>query len=339
MRDIEVGRDVEVGRDIEVGRDVEVGAVYAIPTATRFRGISVREGVLLRGRAGWGEFCPFPEYGDAEAAGWLAAALEAATVGWPAAIRQSVPVNVTVPALPPDRAHRLALDSGCRTAKVKVADPGGTPGQDEERVAAVRSALGPAGQIRVDANGAWDVPSAVRAIRRLDAAAGGLDYVEQPCRTLGELAQVRRLVDVRVAADESIRRAGDPGVALAGAADVAVLKCTPLGGVRRCLRLAEAVGLPVVVSSALETGVGMAAQLALAGALPELDGACGLATASLLAGDLVARPWLPVGGMLPVPARPPEPDPDLIEAFRQRDPERERWWADRLDRVLALVTG
>ena len=321
---------------------VELVAVYAIPTRTRFRGIAVREGVLLRGPAGWGEFCPFPEYGDAEAAGWLAAALEAARSGWPEPVRRRVPVNVTVPALAPEQAGALAAGSGCTTAKVKVAEPGGDPGQDEARVAAVREVLGGAGLIRVDANGGWDVEAAVRAIGRLEAAAGGLDYVEQPCRTLPELAAVRARTGVRVAADESIRRAADDVIsdalaALAGAADVVVLKASPLGGVRRCLALAAGAGLPCVVSSALETGVGIGAGLALAAALPELDGACGLATGALLDGDLLAEPPRPVDGALDVPARAPQPDEDLIAAFRQRDRARERWWRERLARVAALL--
>ena len=183
----------------------------------------------------------------------------------------------------------MVVRSGCRTAKVKVADHPASLADDVARVEAVRDALGPGGAVRVDANGAWDVDTAVAAVRALDRAAGGLEYVEQPCRTIDELAAVRRRVDVRIAADESIRRADDPlRVAVAGAADVAVLKCTPLGGVRRALRVAEAAGLPCVVSSALETSVGLAAELALAGALPELDFACGLGTLALLDGDLVA---------------------------------------------------
>jgi O-succinylbenzoate synthase len=314
--------------------------VYAIPLRTRFRGITVREGMLLPGPAGWGDFCPFPEYDDREAAPWLAAAVEAATAGWPAPVRDAVEVNVTVPAVGPARARELVAGSGCGTAKVKVAEHPDSAAEDEARVEAVRDALGPGGAIRVDANGCWDVEEAVRRIRALDAAAGGLDYAEQPCAGLEELAAVRRRVGVRIAADESIRRAADPiRVALAGAADVAVLKATPLGGVRRCLELAEAAGLPCVVSSALETSVGIAAQLALAGALPELYGACGLGTLALFEGDVVADPLLPAGGRLAVPARPPAPDPDRFAAYELTDPERARWWRERLDRVLDGSAG
>jgi len=274
----------------------------------RFRGIDVREGVLIEGAAGWGEFCPFPEYGDHVAAPWLAAALEACTTGWPRPVRERVPVNCTVPAVDAESAHEIAVTSGCATAKVKVADHRGSLGEDLERVAAVRDALGPGGFVRCDANGAWEVEEAVTAIRQLDRAAGGLQYVEQPCRTIDELAAVRKRVDVPIAADESIRQAEDPvRVAVAEAADIAVLKCAPLGGVRRALQVAEAAGLPCVVSSALETSVGLAAELALAGALPELDYACGLGTIDLLVGDVVAVSLVPVDGTLPVPdagARP-----------------------------------
>ncbi|MFD0360562.1 o-succinylbenzoate synthase [Nocardia sp. GCM10030253] len=313
--------------------------VYAIPLRTRFRGITVREGMLLRGPLGWGEFCPFPEYDDREAAGWLATAMEQATTGWPEPVRELIPINCTVPAVDPERAHDIVAGSGCRTAKVKVADHPESLAEDLARVAAVRAALGPDGAIRVDANAVWDVETAVANITRIDRAAGGLEYVEQPCRTIEELAAVRRRVDVRIAADESIRRAEDPlRVAVAGAADIAVLKCTPLGGVRRALQVAAAAGLPCVVSSALETSVGLAAQLALAGALPELDYACGLGTISLFEGDVVAESLRPVDGFLSVPRTPPQPDPALLELYRHSDPERVTWWHNRFDRVRELLS-
>ncbi|WP_027944259.1 o-succinylbenzoate synthase [Amycolatopsis taiwanensis] len=308
--------------------------VYAIPLHDRFRGIAVREGVLLHGPAGWGEFCPFADYSDAESAPWLAAAVEASERGWPEPVRDRVEVNTTVPVVSPDRAHELVAASGCRTAKVKVADPRSSLAEDCERLAAVRAALGGGGAIRVDANAVWDVDTAVSAIRELDRAAGGLEYVEQPCRSLDELAAVRRRVDVRIAADESIRRAEDPvKVAVAGAADIAVIKVSPLGGVRRALEVAEASGLPCVVSSAVETSVGLAAGLALAGALPTLDFACGLGTRSLLAGDVTSDSLSPVDGFLPVPRRAPEPD--LAEAVAADEKTRAAW-EERLARVHRL---
>ncbi|WP_028649486.1 o-succinylbenzoate synthase [Nocardiopsis sp. CNT312] len=277
------------------------GRSFAIGLRNRFRGITVREGLLVRGPAGWGEFSPFAEYGPRECSRWWAACYEAAHRGFPAPVRDRVPVNVTVPAVGPERAAEIVRAGGCATAKVKVAERGQEPREDLERVAAVRDALGPAGRIRVDANGAWDVDTAVRMVGRLERF--GLEYVEQPCATLEELARVRRRIGVPVAADESVRRAEDPlRVRAAGAADLVVLKVQPLGGVRAALRVAQACGLPVVVSSAVETSVGLAAGVALAAALPELPYACGLATAQMLTADVTADPLLPEGGFLPVRA-------------------------------------
>ena len=193
--------------------------------------------------------------------------------------------------LSPEDAHALVARSGCRTAKVKVADATGTLAEDQARLEAVRDALGPGGRIRVDANGAWDVDTALASLKVLERAAGGLEYVEQPCATVEELAAVRRRTSILVAADESIRRAADPyRVRDLEAADIAVLKVQPLGGVRACLRIAEDIGLPTVVSSALETSVGLAAGVALAAALPELEYASGLATVGMLADDVADAP-------------------------------------------------
>jgi O-succinylbenzoate synthase len=306
---------------------------YAIALITRFRGIDVREGMLLRGDAGWGEFSPFLEYDDLTAAPWLAAAREAADLGWPAPVRSSIPVNVTVPACDPERARAIVLASnGCRTAKVKVAERGQDPAEDEARLEAVRDALGPGGLIRIDANGGWDVGTAAARIPVLDRAAGGLEYVEQPCPTVEDLAAVRRRVTVPIAADESIRRAADPyRVRDLDAADIAVLKVQPLGGVRACLRIAEDIGLPVVVSSALETSVGIAAGLALAAALPSLDHACGLATVQLLSVDVVAEPLLPVDGHLPVVV------PDVVSPLvGEASAARTAWWETRLAAVTRV---
>ena len=283
---------------------------FRVPMRLRFRRTDVRLGVLVHGPAGWGEFSPFPEYGPAYASRWLAAAREAAVDGFPPPVRDRVPVNTTVPAVDAATAHDLVRRSGCTTAKVKVAEPGQTLADDVERVAAVRDALGPDGHVRVDANGAWDVETAVLALARL--ARHDLEYVEQPCATLEELAAVRRRVAVPVAADESIRTADDPErAARTGAVDVVVLKVQPLGGVRRALDVAAAAGVPAVVSSALETSVGLAAGVAFAAALPELPYACGLGTATLLASDVVAEPLVPDRGWLPV--RRPEPDPALLD--------------------------
>jgi len=286
--------------------------VYSIPMRTRFRGITVREGMLLCGDAGWGEFSPFLEYDEQVAAPWLRAAREAADVGWPEPVRDAVPVNVTVPAVGPEQAAAIVRASnGCRTAKVKVAEPGQSVADEQARLEAVRDALGPDGRVRIDVNGLWSVDEAVTRIPLLERAAGGMEYVEQPCADVEDLARVRRKVEVPVAADESIRRAEDPyRVRDLEAADVAVLKVQPLGGVAACLRIAEDIGLPVVVSSALETSIGIAAGVALAAALPELEHACGLATVQLLTDDVVGSPLLPRDGALPVVR--PEPEADAL---------------------------
>jgi o-succinylbenzoate synthase len=308
--------------------------VWSVSMRTRFRGIDVREGVLVHGPAGWGEFSPFWDYDVAECVPWWRSAHEAAYGGWPTPLRASVPVNVTVPAVGPDRAAAIVGDShGCRTAKVKVAEPGQTQAEDLARIEAVRAALGPSGLVRVDANGLWDVETAVRMVRLLDRAAGGLEYVEQPCRTVEELAAVRRRVHVPIAADESIRRAEDPlRVARLEAADIAVLKVAPLGGVAACLRIAEQIGLPVVVSSALESSIGIAAGLALAAALPELPYACGLATLALLDGDVTSAPFAVVDGSLAVR----RPEPDVISDVLA-DSDTAQRWTDRLAAVRALA--
>ena len=284
---------------------------FDLPLTVRFRGITRRRGVLVHGPAGWGEWSPFAEYVAPEIDAWWRAAREAAVQGFPPPLRDRVPVNVTIPAVGPQDAHARAAASGCTTAKIKVADHPASFGEDLARVEAVRDALGPAGRLRVDVNGRWDVTEAVHRLRAL--ARFDLEYAEQPCATVEELAELRlRLaragIDVPIAADESIRRSGDPERVVAlGAADVAVLKVQPLGGVRACLRLAERLGLPVVVSSALETSVGIAAGVALAAALPELPYACGLNTVPLLAADVVAEPLVAVGGAIevrPVTVRP-----------------------------------
>ncbi len=319
--------------------------VFAIPLRHRFRGITVREGVLLHGPAGWAEFAPFLDYDDAQAVPWLQSAVDTALTPWPVAVRDSIEVNTTVPVVDPARAADLVRESGCRTAKVKVGGLDGSvrPGSagpnsladDAARLGAVRGALGPGGSIRIDANAGWSVPQALAAIPVLDGAAGGLEYVEQPCASIEELAAVRRRVGVPIAADESIRRADDPlRVALAGAADIAVLKVAPLGGVRQALRVAAAAGLPVVVSSAVDSAVGLAAGLALAGALPVLKHACGLGTASLLTGDVSSRSLLPADGRLPVLDRAPEPD--RIDDWAA-DGETTDLWLARLTRVAALL--
>jgi o-succinylbenzoate synthase len=306
--------------------------VVALPMRVRFRGIMVREVALIDGPAGWGEFGAFLEYEPPEAAHWLAAGIEAAYRGPPPTRRDRIPINATVPAIPALEVPKvLARFPDVRTAKVKVAEPGQTLVDDVDRVEVVR-ALVPI--VRVDANGGWTVDEAVAAARALTAS-GPLEYIEQPCKTVEELAEVRRRVDVPVAADESIRKADDPlRVVRAGAADIAVLKVAPLGGVRTLLTIAEQIDIPVVVSSALDSAVGIATGLQAAAALPELDHACGLGTGALLMDD-VAEPMVPVDGYLPV--RPVAPDRARLEALAAAA-ERKQWWIDRVMTCYQLMS-
>jgi O-succinylbenzoate synthase len=307
---------------------------YSLSMKNKFRGITVREGMLYEGPAGWAEWSPFLDYDDATCVSWLRAAREAAEVGWPAPVRDRVPVNCTVPAVGPEKAAAIVRASGCGTAKVKVAEPGQSLADDLERVEAVRDAIGD-GRVRIDANGLWSVDVAVRNLKQLQRF--DLEYVEQPTATVEELAEVRRRTDVPVAADESIRRADDPlRVKKLDAADIAVLKVQPIGGVHACLDIAEQIGLPVVVSSALETSVGIAAGVALAAALPELPYACGLSTVSMFTADVVTEPLVAVDGFLPV--KRVRPDPELLEKSRA-DAARTAMWDERLARVQKRSAG
>ena len=295
--------------------------VVALPMRVRFRGITVREVALIDGPAGWGEFGAFVEYEPPEAAHWLAAAVESAYQTPLPTRRDRIPVNATVPAVTPDEIpDLLSRFPGARTAKVKVAEPGQTLRDDVARVDAVR-ALVPT--VRVDANGGWTVDEAVAAAKTL----GPLEYIEQPCRSVDELAEVRRRVDVPIAADESIRKADDPlRVKHAAAADIAVLKVAPLGGTAALLNIAEQIAMPVVISSALDSAVGIATGLHAAAALPSLQHACGLATGRLFEAD-VAESVQPTDGHLPV--GPVVPDPARLDAL-QAPPERRAWWIRRV---------
>ena len=313
--------------------------VVAIPMRVRFRGVTVREVALFDGPSGWAEFSPFLEYDSSEAARWLAAAVEAGWGTWPTGRRVSIPVNATVPAVPAaDVAGLLARFPGSTTAKVKVAERGQRLQDDLDRVAAVRDVMGPEGRIRVDANGGWSVDEATDALSRL--AAYRLEYAEQPCARVRELRELRLSlarngIEVLVAADESIRKAEDPlRVARLEAADLVVVKVAPLGGVRRALEVVRACGLPAVVSSALDTSVGMAAGVALAAALPDLPYACGLATVALLEGDVVAASLEPRGGTLPVGRV--AVDESLLDRWAAPS-ERVAWWRERVTACHGLL--
>ncbi|WP_336669868.1 o-succinylbenzoate synthase [Tsukamurella sp. USMM236] len=322
---------------VDVDELVAAARVVRLPMRVRFRGITAREAVVFEGPAGWGEFGPFPEYDDAEAALWLRAGIEAAYAGFPEPLRDAVPVNATVPAVGPSRVPEiLARFPGCRVAKVKVAETGQTLAQDLARVAAVREAM-PDRAIRVDANGGWTVDQAERAIARL-LEGGPLDYAEQPCATVEDLAEVRRRLGgaCDIAADESIRRADDPmRVAELGAADVAVVKVAPLGGVRAVLDVADALkaaaGVRVTVSSALDTAVGLSAGIAAAACISD-GNAAGLGTGGFFTADLGEHPL--VDGALRVRAvAPTEAQLAAVEVTG----ERRDWWLDRLRRCHALA--
>ncbi|MFZ6992446.1 o-succinylbenzoate synthase [Curtobacterium sp. RRHDQ66] len=312
--------------------------VVALPMRVRFRGITTREAMVLRGPEGWTEFSPFVEYDDAEAAAWLRGAID---FGWtphtPA--MPSVLVNATVPAVDPGAvAGLLARYPGCTTAKVKVAEPGTSIDDDVARVAEVRRVMGPSAAVRVDANGLWTLDQAAEALERL--APFDLQYAEQPCRTVPELAALRARIDglgVRIAADESVRKASDPlAVARAGAADVLVVKAQPLGGITAAREVIASAGLPCVVSSALDTSVGLGMGAFLAAAAMSPGYAAGLGTAAMFEGDVTASPLLPEDGRIAV--RRVEPSSALLERFRAA-PDREAWWRARVERVHALLAA
>jgi O-succinylbenzoate synthase len=333
-----------------------VAVPFRVPLNRTFRGVEHREGLLFCGPSGWAEWAPFPEYDDWEAARWLAAAVEAAWGTWPAPVRGEVPVNVVVPGLPHGDIAGFVTDAVARTAattyKVKVAEGGAALADDLSRVATVRAALSEAGvaepRIRLDANGAWTVAEARRAARMFAAEFGPvLDYLEQPCRTTTELAELRyRLVDdevsVRIAVDEGLRRArdlyaDDLASSLRSAGDVLIVKVAPVGGVARALALIEEIGLPVVVSGEMNTSVGLSAGLALAAAVPDLEGACGLGTGLLLADDVCASTLVPREGVLSVTRRLPD-EQALGRAADALGAEGVMWWRERLARCARLLS-
>jgi O-succinylbenzoate synthase len=271
--------------------------------------VTHREVVIVGGPRGFGEASPLPGF-DCDPAQSLRSAEEAAQDGWPRPLRDQVPVNAVIPPVAPSEAGALGLEAirdGIACLKVKVGF-----GDDLGRVSEIRNAVGPTVKIRIDANGAWDLDTACRRLHAL--AHYDLEMAEQPVATLEDLARLRRLVDVPLAADEAVRNCDDARrLVRLGAADVVVVKVQPLGGVRASLEVVEAAAVPAIVTSMLETSIGLAAGVALAAALPDLPFACGLATATLLAGDLTREPLVPHNGMLEV--RAVAPDPALLERY------------------------
>lgn len=301
-----------------------------IPMRQRFRRVDHREAVLVRGPRGWGEFSPFPDYPPEVTTRWLAAALELACGDIPEPGRAEIPVNVTIPAVDPSTARALVLESGATTAKVKIGEPGDSEDDDIARVESVRATLGPSGALRVDVNAVWDLDTATRRLEKL--VEFDLEYVEQPVGTVAEMKELRRRIPVPLAADELVRQSPYPlRVIEEGAADILVLKVQPMGGVARVLDLANRSTIPVVISSALETSVGMYGGVLAASLLADLPYACGLGTVALIEGDPTLEPLVPRDGKLEV--RRPEPDPDLLARWR---PERDRG-AEMLRRLRAAA--
>jgi O-succinylbenzoate synthase len=297
--------------------------VVALPTKTNFRGINIREVALFRGEYGWGEFSPFLEYGYEECAPWLSSAIEAATQPRPHIYRNSVRVNGTIPALNEASDIEKIVDSfpGVDTFKVKV---GENLPEDIARLARVR-ALRPKAKVRIDVNGNWDVATAINNLRVIYENIGALEYVEQPCATIEELRELKAKLklDIPIAGDEVLRKAVDPfAVDLVGAVDIVMLKVQPLGGIARAHKLAKHHNLPVVISSALESAVGINFGLILAASIPEMNFDCGLGTGSLLGANVGQLPI--VNGEIQITDF--EPNFSHIEVA----PDRFEWWKNRV---------
>jgi O-succinylbenzoate synthase len=304
--------------------------VIALPTRTNFRGVNVREVALMQGPQGWGEFSPFLEYDDNECRPWLASAIEAATVARPARYRDAIAVNGIIPELNDKKEIESLMRtfSGAKTFKVKV---GNNLVEDVIRVARVFSNA-PKAAIRIDVNGLWSVEEALTHLYAYYEEIGPFQYVEQPCATVEELRELKRKIKIplRIAADEVIRKAPDPfAVDLTDAADVVMLKVQPLGGIQRCLDIANHHGLPVVVSSALESAIGIEYGLDLAASISDLTFDCGLATGSLLASDVAAHEIS--DGKITLGQISPRLDGLDVS------PERFEWWKNRIMRVGALL--
>ena len=304
--------------------------VIALPLRSKFRGITTREVALFKGKFGWGEFAPFLEYSPEESVTWLKSAIEAATIAPPAILRKSIPVNATLPAIdsPDEIARILERFFGCKTVKIKV---GQDISADIARIKSVKD-IAPNTQIRIDVNGGWSVKDALSNITKIQSSIGPLQYVEQPVGSVEELRELKSALkgETLITGDEVLRKSKDPfGVDLSEAVDILMLKVSPLGGIQSALKLAQHHKLPVVVSSALESAVGISAGLKLAAALPELNFDCGLATGSLMSADVGAH-QIEDGAIL---VRDIEPNFDGLDV----SPERYKWWQDRVMKTWELI--
>ena len=296
--------------------------VVALPMKTNFRGVMVREVALFQGEYGWAEFSPFLEYDDSESSRWLASAVEAATQPRPQRFRDAIPVNGTIPAITDGNRLKEIIESypGCATFKVKV---GENLNEDLIRLQLLRT-LRPSAAIRLDVNGLWSVDDALKNLSTINDEIGKIQYVEQPCATVEELRELKSRADfnLKIAADEVIRKAADPfAVDLNGAADYVMLKVQPLGGITRCLEIAAHHGLPVVVSSALESAVGISYGLELAASIEHLSFDCGLATGSLISKDVASLPI--TNGSIALKSL--EVNLEGLEVA----PDRYEWWKNR----------
>lgn len=316
--------------------------VVRLPLRTRFRSINFRELLLFQGPNGWGEWAAFPEYPDEEAAQWLRAAIEWAYEPLPNPARTSVGVNAILPAVAAaEVSNVLSRAADFSTVKIKVAEPGQNLEIDIARVQEV-ARLYPDAKRRLDANGGFQISAAIELISRLRDQDIYLEYFEQPVASIAELAELRleisrRGLQTKIAADESVRKASDPlAVALAGAADLLVLKSAPLGGIAAAIEIASESGMDVIASSAMQSSVGLAAELHFACALPEINYDCGLGTSSLFEADLVSEPLLPIAGQMEL--RRLEPEEMLLQKYSADDETKSRWLGrlERCGRILGL---
>ena len=297
--------------------------VVTLATKVNFRSVNMREVALFEGSIGWGEFSPFLEYGFEECVPWLVSAVEAAFVVVEPPLRSEIEVNATLPAIDNYGEISQLLDTfeGVSAVKIKVGD---NLALDLARIESVRQ-LRPKARIRIDVNGLWSVEQAHQFL----AQVGEIEYVEQPCSTLEELRELKLRTSVKIVGDEVIRKASNPfNIDLTDAVDMVMLKVAPLGGVTRALEIAKHHQLPVVVSSALESAVGISHGLKLAAAVPELDFASGLGTGSLLADDLAHLPI--IGGKIKLTNV--EPDIQALNNFAV-SADRLNWWKNRVQMV------